>query len=113
MFARVSGFPGKVGLAFAATTFAIAAPTPTSGAALAPVTSAGASSQPTPVAAESDTTSAQSSAAVPLPATTLDWQKGKVFKIGDDIKDPKSGLIFQVNDVHSDSTLGGLSAGQT
>jgi hypothetical protein len=119
MSARVFGLPSKVWLALGAAAFAIAAcggsagVASTSGAAAAPATGGGSPTEATPVATDSYTTNIQSSALVPLPTNTVDWQKGKVFKVGDAIKDPTSGLIFQVTDVHRDGSLGGLSAGQT
>ncbi len=50
---------------------------------------------------------------VPLPADTVDLQAGQVYKVGQAVKDPKDGVIFQVTGMHFDNTLPGLGAGET
>jgi hypothetical protein len=50
---------------------------------------------------------------VPLPTGTVDLKAGQVYKIGQAIKDPQSGAIFEVTGIRPDSSLPGLSAGET
>jgi len=50
---------------------------------------------------------------VPLPTNTVDLQAGQVYKIGQAVKDPQSGAIFEVTGVRTDSSLPGLNAGET
>ncbi len=47
----------------------------------------------------------------PMPTNPVVWQKGQVYKIGQAVKDPKSGLVFLVNQVKFDGGLPGLSTG--
>jgi hypothetical protein len=115
-------FPSVVWLALSATALAIAAcggsagATPTSGAAAGP----GSATVPSPTeaapaqAALSGSSQASSSGygLVPLPTNTIDWQKDQVYQIGQAIKDPTSGLIFEVTGVRTDSSVAGLDAGQ-
>jgi len=51
--------------------------------------------------------------AVPVPTDTVDLQAGQVYKLGQAIKDPSSGAIFEVTGVREDSSLPGLDAGET
>lgn len=50
---------------------------------------------------------------VSLPTDTVDLQAGQVYKVGQAIKDPQTGAIFQVTGVRTDSSLPGLSTGET
>ena len=50
---------------------------------------------------------------VPLPTDTVDLKAGEVYKIGQAIKDPQSGAIFEVNSIKTDNSLPGLNAGET
>jgi hypothetical protein len=50
---------------------------------------------------------------IPLPTDTVDLQAGQVYKIGQAVKDPQSGTIFEVISVRTDSSLPGLNAGET
>jgi hypothetical protein len=50
---------------------------------------------------------------VSLPSATVDLQAGQTYKIGQAIKDPKTGAIFEVTGVRKDSSLPGLSTGET
>ncbi len=50
---------------------------------------------------------------VPVPTDTVAYEKGKVYDVGQAVKDDKTGVVFQVNDVKFDSSLAGLSSGQT
>jgi hypothetical protein len=49
---------------------------------------------------------------VPLPTDTVDLKAGEVYKIGQAIKDPQSGTIFEVTGIRPDSSLPGLSNGE-
>lgn len=61
----------------------------------------------------SDTSGATAGGTVPIPTSTVAYTKGKVYAVGQAVKDEKSGAIFQVNDVKFDSSISGLAAGQT
>ncbi len=50
---------------------------------------------------------------VPLPTDTVDLQAGQVYKVGQAVKDPKDGVIFQVTGMRFDNTLPGLNSGET
>jgi hypothetical protein len=50
---------------------------------------------------------------VPLPTDTVDLKAGEVYKIGQAIKDPQSGAIFEVNSIKTDNSLPGLKSGET
>jgi hypothetical protein len=117
------GFPAMVWIAACAGALAIAAcggsagVSPTPGAAAAPGSAAADSAtQAAPaqaVSAGNAQTGSGGYGLVPLPTGTADWLKDKVFKVGDAIRDPASGLIYQVTSVRTNRTLGGLDTGQT
>ena len=50
---------------------------------------------------------------VALPTDTVSYEKGKVYDVGQAVKDDTTGVIFLINDVKYDASLAGLSAGQT
>jgi len=50
---------------------------------------------------------------VPVPTNTVDLKAGQVYKIGQAVKDPQSGAIFEVTGVRTDGSLPGLNAGET
>jgi hypothetical protein len=50
---------------------------------------------------------------VPVPTDTVDLKAGQVYKIGQAVKDPSSEAIFEVIGVRKDSSLPGLSSGET
>jgi len=50
---------------------------------------------------------------IPMPTDTVDLQSGQVYKIGQAVKDPQSGAIFEVVGVRTDNSLPGLSTGET
>jgi hypothetical protein len=50
---------------------------------------------------------------VPLPTDTVDLKAGEVYKVGQAIKDPASGAIFEVLSVSKNNTWPGLNAGET
>lgn len=50
---------------------------------------------------------------VPLPTDTVDLKTGEVYKVGQAIKDPATGAIFEVLNVSKNNTWPGLNAGET
>jgi len=80
------------------------------GGAAAPGEVNGAVPGPTQPASGGSSTSYGS---VPLPTDTVDLQAGQIYKIGQAIKDPQSGAIFEVVGVRTDGSLPGLNAGET
>jgi hypothetical protein len=49
--------------------------------------------------------------AVPLPSGTVPWQNGTVYKVGQAVHDPASGIVILVNSVRFDDTLPDLGTG--
>ena len=50
---------------------------------------------------------------VALPTDTVPYEKGKVYDVGQAVKDDKTGVIFLVDSVKFDSSLAGLTPGQS
>jgi len=50
---------------------------------------------------------------VPLPTDTVDFKPGEVYKVGQAIKDPTTGAIFEVLKVSKNNTWPGLNPGET
>jgi len=50
---------------------------------------------------------------VPLPTDTVDLKAGEVYKVGQAIKDPATGVIFEVLKATKNNTWPGLNAGET
>jgi hypothetical protein len=50
---------------------------------------------------------------VALPTDTVPYEKGKVYEVGQAVKDDKTGVIFLVDNVKFDSSLAGLSSGES
>lgn len=50
---------------------------------------------------------------VALPTDTVPHEKGKVYSVGQAVKDDKTGVIFLVDGVKFDSSLAGLTPGQS
>ncbi len=50
---------------------------------------------------------------VALPTDTVAYEKGKVYTVGQAIKDDSTGVIFLVNDVKFSASLAGLATGQS
>jgi hypothetical protein len=50
---------------------------------------------------------------VALPSDTVPYEKGKVYSVGQAIKDDATGVIVLVNDVKFNPSLAGLATGQT
>ncbi|HTX92232.1 MAG TPA: hypothetical protein VMC09_13550 [Anaerolineales bacterium] len=50
---------------------------------------------------------------VPVPTDTVDLKAGQVYKVGQAVKDPQTGAIFEVTGVSTNGSLPGLNAGET
>ena len=75
--------------------------------------SSGSDQSPTQSSTSGGGSSGSSYGTVPLPTDTVDLKAGEVYKIGQAIKDPQSGAIFEVNGIKTDNSLPGLNAGET
>jgi hypothetical protein len=75
--------------------------------------SSGSDQNPTQSSTSGGGSSGSSYGVVPLPTDTVDLKAGEVYKIGQAIKDPQSGAIFEVTGVRPDSSLPGLKPGET
>jgi len=75
--------------------------------------SAGSGSSDSAQSSSSGSNSSGSYGKVALPTDTVDLKAGEVYKVGQAIKDPASGAIFEVLSVNKNNTWPGLNPGET